>query len=59
MKHELQEIVAVVNNKGGVGKTATCAVSGFWHSPVESQSQGSGNRLRPTMQPLFAFRSER
>ena len=23
MKHELQEIVAVVNNEGGVGKTAT------------------------------------
>ena len=23
MKHELQEIVAVVNNKGGVGKTTT------------------------------------
>ncbi len=36
MKHELQEIVAVVNNKGGVGKTGYRAVSGFWHSPTES-----------------------
>ena len=23
MKHELKEVVAVVNNKGGVGKTTT------------------------------------
>ncbi len=41
MKHELQEIVAVVNNKGGVGRQLPCSlwlqewsdsitISGFW-----------------------------